>query len=328
MENYDECVKATADILQIAGYNAVHIMPENIVQVTIDGEILYVKTINDVAKYKSKLVKHKYSKDYYHRIILRFENSNSCIISLSADTVSIHERCYKKDPLKQSNCKGSLLGTRYLDCENDVWVDQHYVLYISVGRLFDQLREDPAGILNYNFKPVIAYDVDIFNEDHGGNKVVKCAVIDYGMNNSDIFTLFIENTSYVIDGNYTYTGRADLFKYKNEEGELFAFLKDAKTATLTSNRQSIILSNIYDTRLKDKDGLYGGYIINQAGLDLSLYTEKHDEDGQFDGYYPLHIFKYKDTIFTVDRKNNKIIKLDARMPNGGSHTKPAFTRLE
>lgn len=314
-----ERVKSIANILKMAGCNVVHIMPENIVQVTIDGEINYVNPLPENIPCDSKLINYKYCKTY-KRFTLYFDNEKNYRISLSADTVIINGRDYKKNPLPPTGNIGSLNGVSYLNCKNNVWIDKQYLPFIFKEELFYSLRDDPTSVLNLNFEPVAKYDVDIANS---GRKIVKFSLIDH---HSNLFTIFIYYDCYIVDDKYTYTNRADLFKYKNEEGELFALTRGTKSIlTLTSNRQSIKLHKLDDFILKeDEDGLCGGYIINQANLDLSIYREKYTYDGQFDGYYPLTIYKYKDIIFTINENNNKIVILDARWPNSGSCTKPAL----
>ena len=324
MDNYDERAKITADILKMAGCDVVHILPVNIVQVTIDGEINYVNPLPENIPCGLELINHKYCKTY-KRFTLYFDNEKRYRINLSADTAIINGRDYKKNPLPPTGNIGSLNGVSYLDCKNDVWIDKHYLPFSLIEELFYSLRDDPASVLNLNFEPVTKYDVDITNS---GRKIVKFSIIDHY---SNLFTIFIDYDCYIIDDKYTYTDRADLFKYKNEEGELFALTMATKPIILTSNRQSIKLHNLKDFILKeDEDGLYGGYstyggyIINQAGLDLSIYLKKYNHDGQSDDYYPLTIYKYNDIIFTINENNNKIVILDARRPNSGSCTKPAL----
>jgi hypothetical protein len=151
--------------------------------------------------------------------------------------------------------------------------------------------------------PVKDIEVNIKNE---GNKFVLNSKIYQNDFNITFFS-YIKFGILITEGKYSESDRNDLFKYVNENGELFALLLnwDTSEITLNSATRIIKLTSLTSCSVVKKNGLYNGYLVDK------------EEFNQYNIYY------YNYTFFTYCEKQ-RYVKLEARSMNGGLNTKPAI----
>jgi hypothetical protein len=274
-----EAAEATAEIIRRSGYEVKIHDKVNIISVLIDGKIYYAD-IQPVGKYGPDC-KVKYRFPGCLDII-----GTSDSIKIFQLSVRFHGKVYDKQ--KYELYLGRLCNNRYLD-HNNAWARSDKKIFMD--------------IIDQDFMPVKDIEVNIKNE---GDKFVLNGIMY--QNDFNISFFVYEKSKFAIaEGKYSKSGRDDLFRYVDENGELFAMLLNWETSevTLNSATRIIKLTSLDSCAVVKKDGLYNGYLVD---------TKNYGQHG-------IHYYNY--TFFTYCAEERRHINLEARSMIGGLKTKPA-----
>lgn len=296
--------KIAASLLTAAKFDVEYIEDLSVVRSKIDGEFWYVNNLRKDGNCDSSIVNIEIFDDYGERlkeIRLHFKKSMSCALYLYKNRAYIRNMCYE---LIESDDEiiGHIYGNEYMDYVGR-WVDYELSYYMNYTKSFTfepYTFDHNNRVLKFDFTPAKPQIVDLHAD--GLNFI-------YNLNSSDTesFTAFYtpDDFRFAVIGEFAKSGRDDLFRYVNDDGELFTLLFNVNTvkATLISLHQVIELYNGYNIVVECENGLYDGFkLISEHNL------QEHE------------IYRIGDIFFTYF---DELTVLEARSLLGGAKTKPA-----
>lgn len=297
--------------LKVAGITVEYFDHVEIIKVVIDNKNWYVGAIPDLSAYGSSFKTYEFCEFYNNAVIHLYyhDRENYAEIFLRSVEVTIRGDEYYLINRSEYLNHGHLYNNLYTQYKN-IWLKGGLFgdVINRVRREFFRLVESER--LELDFTPHVPKIINIKNEN--------CKFILYfcETHSYKTFTVFGDpHMQYIIDGTYMKSGRDDLFKYMNPDGELFTILNDPikNEVYLTSDHNSFKLTNISNYLVKKEDKLYNGFEII-SDLKLLQYKEYGDE---------LIIYQYAHIFFAFDIENHEIVEIDMRKPNSGKHTKSA-----
>jgi hypothetical protein len=286
---YLEYAKAAAKIIKQNGYEVQLYKNVCVLSVKIKSRIFYVHSIPKIKDYAAK---------YGSNCKLTYVITQQFIINYTTDVIVLAERVvniFGKYYLYNISYTGYLYDNKYVRYMN-VWVERFHNPKISAN---------PPTVLDNDFNTVNGVDIIIKNS---GYKVIEHQDIYKKLKSLTIF----HYPFYITAGKYIKSGCDDLFRFINKEGELVSLLTDAQTGERTLNSESKIikLDKLDDYEVKEKDGLYNGYIIDSkwSRLNKKVYCYNYTFIVRIDWSYYLEI--------------------EARSSVGGTKTKPAAAKTD
>lgn len=232
--------KIAASLLTAAKFDVEYIEDLSVVRSKIDGEFWYVNNLRKDGNCDSSIVNIEIFDDYGERlkeIRLHFKKSMSCALYLYKNRAYIRNMCYE---LIESDDEiiGHIYGNEYMDYVGR-WVDYELSYYMNYTKSFTfepYTFDHNNRVLKFDFTPAKPQIVDLHAD--GLNFI-------YNLNSSDTesFTAFYtpDDFRFAVIGEFAKSGRNDLFRYVNDDGELFTLLFNVNTvkATLISLHQVI-----------------------------------------------------------------------------------------
>jgi len=284
---YCDYVDLIAKTLKFAGHNVVHFKHVNVIKLEYEGTAFYVGTFPVFNPYLENIIICKIKKHSIMRgvLLLEFSSGRGFGIRLRPDSVTIYDENsyikwrgtdYKPSAEFHTSFIGRLNGREFIDRENKWFSDDNALNAAD----FTPAKSQTVDIENIGVKSVVSWPI--------------CHV-------KNSFTIFA--TDHVIDGIYKESGRDDIFKCVNEDGELFAQLYDEHCLILASAARII-----HTVRMKDLivSKAYNGYeLTNDKG---KIITEPK-------------VCRFNDIFFKC---SGRVEVYEARKPNSGKHTKMAI----
>lgn len=301
-----ECAAAVAKALRQAGFTIEHNEDFDVIKVRVGAFDNYAE-IPDIIHYGDVLTGYSIN-EYYKLVIVRlqFDHYKIYNIRFNRDILKIGSKTYIRKQEDDIHI-GHLTDNEYYDYQGKWFCDIHENSSLSASNI--EKLYSCGDVLNINYTPVLPIKVDILNT---GTKQVIYSYNNFHTRNFTLFnirhlSLIAGNNYYLVRGHYKESKRPDLFKYIDNDDNVFAILLDSQgNLILAGGEQIVPLINVDNCFVKpDENGLYNGYKVDTK-------------------YKAVRVYCHDDIFFSCCKViSPRFVELEARKPGSGCLTKPA-----
>lgn len=316
-----------ADLLKLAGQKVELNEQWGVVMLHLRLNVYYVDFPENI-QYGILISDFRISGEEYNGLVIKICVNHIVNYTLKAhiNYVVLFNKMYKNDRIVGRLYQHCIIDNKHYNLKN-LW-SLYYTIEKNKTNKYEQIKYDEEHLLNVDFTPYKPAEIDILNKGFK-RMMIKLQQIDkLGHYNFTVIGHPPDNWAIIVEGDFSLSGRNDVFQYVNEGGELFAFVyEDNGECALASNKQIIPGVLISGLQLEKQGDLYGGFMINGDLTKLYCFAYDDDEDDEDEDSISLHsirIFRYGDIFFSYDTNLN-IIELEARPPVSGNRTKAALS---
>lgn len=283
---YSECVEAAANVLKSAGFNVRLFKPVNVIELKLsDGSLRYIENIPKILKYPSNFKVNLRKQDIllkdhtnkYFSVFFRYDDYLQLTIT---------------DPFR-----GYINGRMYMSYDNN-WINPDAYPY---NNTFKNIEYD---VFTPEFTPAHPLEIDIKNEDF---KLINDEkLLEHNINSITIFA----RLKLITMGKYSKNDEPGPFKYIDQNRVKYVLatsVVDKNINSLISADNEIVLNELENYKLEEKDGFYSNYEI------IGEFTKTRD----------ICVYCYNYVFFAFNRYTNKVQELEVRKLLSGKHTKAA-----